>query len=80
MDMTEHFHDCTGPDATCPCGYRFSVPRFSLSIEVFDGRQELVENHFNCSSLATVIDALREAADRIEHFVDAPHHLRRWTR
>lgn len=62
----KHVHDCTGPDAKCPCGYVFSVPPISLSVEVFDGRREVLNEVFYCHKKAVVIDALRRYADRLE--------------
>lgn len=61
-----HVHDCTGPDMRCPCGYVFSVPPISVSIEVFNHRDELVNEVFNCSDIDAAIEALRRAADRLE--------------
>ena len=63
--MKEHVHDCTGPDATCPCGYRFEVPPVSFSIEVYVNGREVLSDAFNCQSVATVADALRRAADKL---------------
>lgn len=44
----KHVHDCTGPDSTCPCGYRFTVPRFGFSLKIWDnntpGREKGVIN------------------------------------
>lgn len=64
--MKDHVHDCTGPDATCPCGYVFRVPPISVSIEVFDRSTELVNEVFNCETVDAAIDALRQAADELE--------------
>jgi hypothetical protein len=64
--MDEHIHDCTGPDARCPCGFVFRVPPIYFSLSVFNGRAELIESHFNCETVAGVIAALRRAADRLE--------------
>ncbi len=65
-ENTKHVHDCTGPDATCPCGYVFRVPPICVSIEVFDGRRSVISDHFNSDSLTAAIHALRAAADAIE--------------
>ena len=62
----DHVHDCTGPDARCPCGYVFRVPPICVSIEVFDRRKELVSEGFNCDTVDGAIIALRRAADRLE--------------
>ena len=64
--MDAHVHDCTGPGATCPCGYVFRVPRYHVSIEVFDGRHVLVNEAFNTDGLAGVIRALGRAIERLE--------------
>lgn len=61
-----HVHDCTGPDATCPCGYVFRVPPICFSLEVHNKRTALVDQHFNCEDVRPVIEALRQAADRLE--------------
>lgn len=64
----KHIHDCTGPDATCPCGYVFSVPRFHVLIEVHDGKtdQVLINEAFNCDSISLVLGALYGAAYKLE--------------
>lgn len=67
--MSEHVHDCTGPDATCPCGYVFRVPPICVSIEVFDRSRGLVNEHFNCDTVLGAVGALREAADKLERGV-----------
>jgi hypothetical protein len=62
----KHIHDCTGPDATCPCGYKFTVPPISVSIEVHDGRVVLIDECFNCTSIHSAIDALERAVRKLE--------------
>ena len=62
----KHIHDCTGPDARCPCGYVFQVPPVFVSISVKDGRDTLVDTCFHCSSVGTAIAALCEAIDVLE--------------
>ncbi len=64
--MSPHVHDCTGPDLTCPCGYVFTVPRVSFSIEIYDGAKVLVSQGFHCETLAPVIAELRRQADTLE--------------
>ena len=66
MTMAQHTHNCTGPDATCECGFVFRVPRFSVSFDVSDGAGLLLQDAFSSDSLETIIDALREAADDLE--------------
>lgn len=65
-DDNIHVHNCTGPDGRCPCGYVFTVPSICVSIEVFDGRKELVNEGFNTNSIHMAIAALRKAADKLE--------------
>lgn len=64
--LADHVHDCAGSTATCPCGYVFRVPPVSVSISVFDGNVSLVDEAFNCETTGPVVDALREAADKLE--------------
>lgn len=61
-----HVHDCTGPDMTCPCGFKFTVPRLCVTIEVQDGPKVLISEGFNCDLIETAIHALREAALKLE--------------
>lgn len=62
----KHVHDCTGPDMTCPCGYRHRVPPISYSIEVFDRRTELVNDCFNCEDISVVIEELHRVIRKLE--------------
>jgi len=64
--MSNHVHDCTGPDMTCPCGYVFSVPPVCVSIEITDGGKTLISEGFNCSTIEVAIEALRDAADKLD--------------
>lgn len=64
--MTDHVHDCTGPGAKCPCGYVFRVPPIHFSLEIFDGRKQLLEDHFNCNTVSGCIAALKQAISRLE--------------
>ncbi len=66
--MSEHIHDCTGPDLTCPCGYTFTVARFQVSFDVYDNRDKrsLIDGGFGTDAIGTVADALRQAADKLE--------------
>ncbi len=61
--MTDHVHDCTGPDMTCHCGFTFRVPRYCVSISVYDGetQQQLVEDGFNTDHITAVTAALQRA-------------------
>lgn len=67
--MTEHVHDCTGPDLTCPCGYVFRVPPVCVGISVTNGRKLLVDDGFNCETVDGAIAALRRSADALEEMV-----------
>lgn len=60
-----HTHDCTGPDLTCPCGYKLVIPRYCVSFEVIDGAKTLVSDGFNCDSLLTAAEAFQRAADKL---------------
>ncbi len=66
--MSEHIHDCTGPELTCPCGFRFTVERFQVSFDVYDNKtkQSLIDDCFGTDAIGTVADALRRAADKLE--------------
>ena len=66
MATEKHVHDCTGPDRRCPCGFVFRVPPISVSIDVANGSTQLVNEMFNCDDIEAAIDALRDAADRLE--------------
>lgn len=65
--MKDHVHDCTGPTATCACGYTFTVPRICVSVEVTDGSRVLVSDGFNCDERETAARALESAARRIRN-------------
>lgn len=69
---TPHVHDCTGPDQTCPCGFKIATPRFSLSIEVYDNKRwsAVVNEIFSTDSIWAVIDGLTEAAEVLEKLED----------
>jgi hypothetical protein len=60
--VSEHVHDCTGPDMTCPCGYVFRIPPICVSIEIFDKDRPIIATSFNCETLSSAIYALRDAA------------------
>lgn len=64
--MGEHVHDCTGPDMICPCGYKFTVPRFSMSFDVSDGAEVLISDHFDCDRIGVVISTLHDAIRKLE--------------
>lgn len=68
-DMSEHIHDCTGPDQTCECGWKFQVPRYSVGIEIFDNQAKgmLAIEGFSTGSIDRVIGALRNLADKLEY-------------
>lgn len=61
-----HIHDCTGPDATCHCGYKFTVMPISFALEVFDGQREIINDAFNTTSLSVVIEALQDWLEKLE--------------
>jgi hypothetical protein len=63
-----HVHDCTGPDMRCPCGYVFTVPRFSVSFDVWDNdtKRHLVDDIFSTDAIGAAVSALRRAADKLE--------------
>lgn len=66
--MTEkHVHDCTGPDFTCLCGFKFTVPRFCFSFDVYDNEEKrtIVSSVGNVDSSGEVARLLREAADKL---------------
>lgn len=65
--MEQHIHNCTGPDATCPCGYKFTVPRFAVSIEVYDNatKKPVLDEAFSCSALSAVLGALHDARSAV---------------
>lgn len=69
--MMDHIHDCTGLDQTCPCGYRFTVPPISVSIDVMNGRDVIISEGFSCDHYGTVAAALREAADKLDGLAKA---------
>lgn len=60
-----HTHDCTGPDMTCPCGFKLVIPRFCVSIDIFDGPRTVVSEGFNCSDAYGAIAALERAIERL---------------
>lgn len=62
-------HDCTGTDMTCPCGFVFRVPRFSISIDVVDGRTQVINDIFSTDSIGAIERALRDAADKVGDYV-----------
>lgn len=64
--MKNHVHDCCNPTATCACGWVFSVPPICVSIEIFDGQRLVISEGFNCDRLAGAIQALRDAANKLE--------------
>lgn len=63
----QHVHDCSGPTMTCACGYTFRVPPICVEINVFDRDRLLVNEGFNCETLAGAIRALIQAADRLRN-------------
>lgn len=62
----DHVHDCTGPDMTCPCGFRFVVAPIFVSIEIGDGPEYLISEAFNCNDIDVAIGALRRAIKTLE--------------
>lgn len=49
--MNEHIHDCTGPDMTCPCGFKFTVPPVWVSIEIGRRKENLIIGNYILDSL-----------------------------
>lgn len=72
-----HVHDCTGPTATCPCGYKFSVPPISYSLTVFNGDAEVINECFNCSTLDVVITELKEQIEKLRPLADQEYYATR---
>jgi len=64
----EHIHDCTGPGMACPCGYVFRMPPISFSIDVFNRREEIINDHFNCENFDAVIDALEVVIEKLRAY------------
>ncbi len=65
--MSEHIHDCTGPDMRCACGFVFTVPRFSVSFDFYDNKtHKSLSDGFSCDAASRAAEALREAATKIE--------------
>lgn len=62
-----HVHDCTGPGMTCPCGFKFTVPRYMVTVEVYDNdtKTSLVNEAFNCDHIGVAINALEDAIEEI---------------
>ena len=59
-------HDCTGVGQRCACGYQFTVPPISVSIEIFNRSITVYDDHFNCDTLDVAISGLREALRAVE--------------
>ncbi len=65
--MSDHVHDCSGPDLTCPCGFKLTIPPICFSLHVMNGDKTLIDESFNCSGIYSVIEALRDAAKKLEY-------------
>lgn len=65
-----HVHDCTGADATCPCGYKLTVPRFAVDISIYDNdtKRHVVNECFMSDDLDTAVEAFETAAEIIERY------------
>ncbi len=65
---TKHVHDCTGPDMTCPCGWKFTVPRFNFTLEVWDNKtkRSIVDEMFSTDGLYTIASAIRDRLEELE--------------
>lgn len=65
-----HVHDCTGPDMTCHCGWKFSVPRFAVTIEVYDNqtKQSLINECFMTDDVTAASYALDAAVTKLDAF------------
>jgi hypothetical protein len=60
-------HDCTGPDQTCPCGYKLTFPRFVVSLDVYDNqtKTQLVNECFSSDDVTTAVDAMEDAIEKL---------------
>ncbi len=67
LGPADHVHDCTGPDMTCPCGYKFTVARFCVTIDVYDNltKTQLVNEGGNVEQAHDVNTMLSRAADAV---------------
>ena len=65
-NLNKHVHDCTGPDKTCPCGFVFRVPPVWVHIEIGENQELLFGDAFNCERVSGAVQALRDAADKLE--------------
>lgn len=56
-----------GVETSCKCGFVLTIPRFHFSVEIHDNgtRQDLAEEGFSCSDIATIKEKLREIADKL---------------
>jgi hypothetical protein len=68
MSEPKHIHDCTGPDATCQCGYKLRIERYAVSFDVYDNetKRYIVNSCFMTDQHFTVAAELRRAADKLE--------------
>jgi len=66
--MKGHTHNIgTGGHCTVEgCDYVFRVPPVSVSIEVFRKKEALVNEHFNCEDVDTVIRTLEQVIGDLE--------------
>ncbi len=64
----KHVHDCTGPGQTCPCGFKFTVPRYCVEFSVHDNETDttLVSEAFNTDSMSAVVAAIEDAVHELE--------------
>ena len=61
-----HVHDCTGPDARCPCGWKFTVPPVWAQIENGRDREALLAEAFNCETVEAAIEFIEGYLKRLK--------------
>ena len=66
-----HVHDCTGPTATCPCGYQFRVPPVFIEICIRDGNTTLIDVCCNTSTPDGALAELEDAVERLKSILEA---------
>lgn len=75
--MNPHVHNYSGPTMTCECGYRFTVAKYNLQVEVGEARigvVPIVDECFNTDSLRLIARTLRAAADRVDRAIESGPH------
>ena len=56
---------------TCPCGWKFIVPRFCFGIDIYDNKtkRDAVSNSFMTDSPAACAEALERAARQMRRLL-----------